>query len=379
MSFRACTIALAMLVGGISLLLPPLHVAPEGDGIAWQFSQATAQSAPKAGEISEKEAFDSAKELGSIEAWEAFLNVFPTGFRADLARAYVRKLGSDEKARSTSGGKNKRATSIRQARLATYAAEPGTSPWRTTRYVMDEGNASANAAAVKANGIEFLMYCNANKRVAAVLRETTRGVYPEFDGRIQQGLAANDNFMIMRFSNETEYPVSAAVQGLTGDVTIGTVEQGKVGFRPNGRIVSDMMAEKTITLFAPPFSATLQLKNSRTAICKVVMQCGATVPGCTRSSQKSVRAVKCSSGYKRRKGKCVLIQNCGANAYRGPEGDCYCKKNYEMRSGKCVWKTNKKGFEVAPWNKPGCKTWERQCNQGNSNACLKYEQTCQPN
>ena len=167
--------------------------------------------------------------------------------------------------------------------------------------------------------------------------------------------------------------------GRPGSRSLGTSAQGKVGFRPNGRIVSDMMAEKTITLFAPPFSATLQLKNSRTAICKVVMQCGATVPGCTRSSQKSVRAVKCSSGYKRRKGKCVLIQNCGANAYRGPEGDCYCKKNYEMRSGKCVWKTNKKGFEVAPWNKPGCKTWERQCNQRNSNACLKYEQTCQPN
>ena len=213
MSFRAITILVAMLVGGISLLLPTIHVAEKGDGIAWQFSQASAQSAPKAGEISEKEAFDNAKELGSIEAWEAFLNAFPTGFRADLARAYVRRLGPDENAPSTSRGKNKDDSSIRHARLAPYAAEPGTSPWRTTRYVMDEGNASANAAAVRANGIEFLMYCNSNKRMAAILRETSRGVYPEFDGRILQGLAANDNFMVMRFSNGTEYPVSAAVQG----------------------------------------------------------------------------------------------------------------------------------------------------------------------
>jgi len=81
----------AALVGGFSLVSPPLYVAHEGDGITWRFSQAFAQSA---GEITEKEAFDSAKELGTIEAWEAFLKSFPSGFRADLARAYVRRLGS---------------------------------------------------------------------------------------------------------------------------------------------------------------------------------------------------------------------------------------------------------------------------------------------
>jgi hypothetical protein len=47
---------------------------------------------------SEKEAFEGAKELGTLEAWEAFLNSFPKGFRADLARAYVRRLGNETKA-----------------------------------------------------------------------------------------------------------------------------------------------------------------------------------------------------------------------------------------------------------------------------------------
>ena len=40
----------------------------------------------------EKQAFESAKELGTVEAWDAFLASYPTGFHADLARAYVKKL-----------------------------------------------------------------------------------------------------------------------------------------------------------------------------------------------------------------------------------------------------------------------------------------------
>lgn len=40
----------------------------------------------------EKDAFESAKELGTVEAWDAFLSNYPTGFHADLARAYVKKL-----------------------------------------------------------------------------------------------------------------------------------------------------------------------------------------------------------------------------------------------------------------------------------------------
>jgi hypothetical protein len=40
----------------------------------------------------EKQAFEAAKELGTVEAWDAFLANYPTGFHADLARAYVKKL-----------------------------------------------------------------------------------------------------------------------------------------------------------------------------------------------------------------------------------------------------------------------------------------------
>ena len=40
----------------------------------------------------EKDAFEAAKALGTVEAWDAFLRNYQTGFHADLARAYVKKL-----------------------------------------------------------------------------------------------------------------------------------------------------------------------------------------------------------------------------------------------------------------------------------------------
>jgi hypothetical protein len=43
-------------------------------------------------DVSAKEAFDVAKELGTVEAWNIFLESYPTGFHANLARAYLKKL-----------------------------------------------------------------------------------------------------------------------------------------------------------------------------------------------------------------------------------------------------------------------------------------------
>jgi hypothetical protein len=46
--------------------------------------------------ISEKEAFAAAEELGTVEGLESFLGRFDKGIRADLARAYIRKLPNGE-------------------------------------------------------------------------------------------------------------------------------------------------------------------------------------------------------------------------------------------------------------------------------------------
>lgn len=82
------SLALRGLITGAALLLP-LTVE---DGWSFGYPAANAQAAGGDSATSEKQAFDEAKELGTVEAWDAFLTNYPTGFRADLARAYVKKL-----------------------------------------------------------------------------------------------------------------------------------------------------------------------------------------------------------------------------------------------------------------------------------------------
>ena len=54
----------------------------------WRTMPALAETA----EVSAKDAFEAARELGTADAWNAFLANYPTGFYADLARAYIKKL-----------------------------------------------------------------------------------------------------------------------------------------------------------------------------------------------------------------------------------------------------------------------------------------------
>ena len=56
--------------------------------------ESAAEAPPAASaDVSAKEAFEAAKELGTVEAWEAFVANYPDGFHAKLARAYIKKLG----------------------------------------------------------------------------------------------------------------------------------------------------------------------------------------------------------------------------------------------------------------------------------------------
>jgi len=170
--------------------------------------------------------------------------------------------------------------------LETVDLGPGTAPWRNDRIELDEGNAHSFAAMVESHGLEFVARCDNSKRLAALLREKQRGVYPDFDTRIERGLAASTRTVgdagkeiPLRFSSGKQYFVTARVQGLTGDVEIGDVGQP---FVPQGPMVEDMMSEQTMTFSAPPLSATFQLTNSRGAICAVLRRCGVKTKGCAR-------------------------------------------------------------------------------------------------
>ena len=84
--------------------------------------------------------------------------------------------------------------------------------------------------------------------------------------------------------------------------------------------------------------------------------------------------LKCAANYKLVNGECRLLQNCGANAFRSPEGDCYCKTGFQKFMGECVRKNI-----AEPWNTPACKSAKSACGAGSKQACLRVESLCNPN
>ena len=76
-SIRGAVRALAAVIAALTLAFS-VSIAAAEPGTA-------TGSAPEA-------AFNSAKELGTVEAWNAFLANYPSGFHSDLARAYLKKL-----------------------------------------------------------------------------------------------------------------------------------------------------------------------------------------------------------------------------------------------------------------------------------------------
>lgn len=80
-------------------------------------------------------------------------------------------------------------------------------------------------------------------------------------------------------------------------------------------------------------------------------------------------ATGCEEGFKLKNGKCKPVKKakgCPAGTVPVPETD------------NCV-KPGAAEFEKEPWKKPGCKKWQKQCDQGNAAACASYESTCQVN
>lgn len=71
-----------------AMLLTALAAAPAGAQNATAQRMTVAQNDP----VSPKDAFEAAKALGTLEAWQAYVANFPRGFYADLARAYIKSL-----------------------------------------------------------------------------------------------------------------------------------------------------------------------------------------------------------------------------------------------------------------------------------------------
>ncbi len=302
MGLAACALAVLAAI--------PLHNAQAGG---------TSPEASNAQLDREKSAFESAKELGTADAWNAFLSSYPTGFHADLARAYLKKLG-DQPATETPVlvPSSARAGERPCSELSQLRSEHSREPTKIT-FVNKSG-----------------MYRSFN--------------WIDFDGKQQSygGVNSGDQ---MTFDTFRTHPWVIA----TGPGDCLQI------FMP----AADPATVELLRLDADDARPSPQSTTKRNEP--------------EKKAETKKKTLVCAKNYKLQNGKCVLLQNCGKNAYRSPEGDCYCNKGYQMQNGKCVWPQDKKGFEIAPWKKGGCKTWQAQCKQGNGGACVKYEENCQVN
>lgn len=295
-------------------------------------------STPPAGsQDAAKSAFESAKELGTADAWNAFLASYPTGFYADLARAYLKKVGEPSTAPAVTP--NPAPAAPEPAAASVLPPSSG----RAAERSCSERNTFRSEHSREPTKITFV---NQSGMYRAIMRI-------DFDGSLKEygGLNSGEELVLDTF--RTHPWMIATGPGDCLQIFLPAAEPATVRLE---RLAADDGPVPAEVRAAPVAQKKPEKKPAPTP-----------------------PKLKCAQNYKLKNGECVLIQNCGSNAYRSPEGDCYCKKGYVMRKGKCQWPQDKNGFEVAPWKKQGCSSWQAQCNQGNNNACGQYEANCQVN
>jgi hypothetical protein len=179
-------------------------------------------------------------------------------------------------------------------------------------------------AQVAGTGMELYAFCQPPEAkkgaysLALRLRENPRGVYPEFDARLQQGIegspAAGPDFreIALRFDDGSVFGVTGRVFGMTGELEI--TENGKP-FSPTGKILQAMMSGRTMNVLADPFSGTFQLTNSRPAICSVLTACGVKISAC-----KGISAPKISSKQITTQPKLIVLPQTAKGAVPPPPG-----------------------------------------------------------
>jgi hypothetical protein len=327
-----------------------------------------AQAAPDPA-IAEKEAFEAAKELGTVDAWNAFLKTYATGFRADLARAYIAKLGQDAAPATAIAPPPSQVVAPPvqattpppvEPRLGLIDLGPGVAPWQNGMLDLDDGNRPAYVAQVAGNGMELIAYCRPPETkkgaysLALRLHENPRGVYPEFDMRLQQGIdgspAAGPDFrqIALRFDDGSVFGVTGRVFGMTGELEI--TENGKP-LAPTGKIIESIMGGRTMTVLADPFSGTFQLSNSRPAICSVLAACGVRISACKgiaapKISSKQITPLKQTKTFvpaQQGGGAALVIQQTATGPCPDPKaqvrnsaGQCVCSALYTSVGGQCV-------------------------------------------
>ncbi len=327
--------------------------------------------------ISEKEAFENAKELDTADGWEAFLNSYNTGFRADLARAYVKRLANGGRGGSGGGSTSKSSDGGSSSGLSTINPGPGSTRWATgKKRLRTIKNRAVYAASVRAKGVELITYCGfgdeLDQGILAVLREHPRGAYPDYDERIRDALSQASTYrgenkdITVRFASGREEPsMTMRKSADNGELMIGSSGQSI----SQGQTLAAMMSEQTMTISAPPFETTIQLTGSRNAICRMAERCGEPLAGCSGNSAPIVSDDDSGNQptskpkykpkpkvVKKKKKKKTAKKNLAPTSYDAKRG---CKRNQRYAGGKC-----RNAASASEFCGPGYAPRNGKCTQG---------------
>lgn len=264
----ALVLAVAMLLS----LAPLVSKVVTGSAQDSAFAQAS--------DAAEAKAFDESKALGTAEAWNAFLSYYSTGFRADLARAYLKQLQTNAPA------------------AANTAPPPPFLPTQAAPTAPEQ-------AAIEQS-------CDTQRTVRP--RDSTEPVR-------------------IRFVNESGGHI--VLQRIDTDGSLkeaGTLE-------PGASVTKDtFLTHPWITAYGEGSCRQLFLPAGPFSVARLVPESALPKKAAAPKPQAQPRApapLKCAANYKNVRGQCVLLQNCGPNATRNPEGDCFCNRGFQMMNGQC--------------------------------------------
>ena len=254
---------------------------------------------PSTSGFGEREAFEYARQLDSAAAYEAFIATYPQGFFAQMARAMLaQKQGAGTAVARVAPAQPAAPTqpAAPQApaapKLEPYRSDAGTTPWTTGDYEFEGTDAKAFAARVEGKGVEFVTYCDADKKLQALVRRKGDG-YPKFAERMNQSILENPKFTFT-FPGGSVYEFPVAVY--SADTEFGIAQ----GFDGDAAFYRDLIKDRSFNVLGSTLGAEFQLKKSKDAICEVINQCGISSPECGGAAPaRAATASTRSSGPKR--------------------------------------------------------------------------------
>lgn len=358
----------------------------------------------------QKEAFENAKELGTVEAWDVFLSSYPEGFYADLARAYVKKLAEPSTSDAPAAQEPQAQPSAADHPTETVHNGPGRSDWyNATTPLVANSRRPAYSAIVDAGGVQLTAFCHGrgnNLRIIPGLRVTksNSGIL----ARLREGLASAPSVtnelarVSMTFADGTTIEDVAATTPPQSDEVTLYVDRKLP--EPDDEVIERLMAGQEVTITAEPFMASFQLDGSRSALCSMMNKCGADVAGCGGGRESSSEEdgqdgrINCGRGrtWVGAQGKCVCVDSdrywngsrCLRRKANRPKG-CTGGRTFEPQTGRCecngdsAWNGRAcvKENEPAPNNNAQlknavCASLQIACNLGQQGACNKFNNGC---